>query len=224
MEVTSKTSLFRLLLSFAKKVRARLSVLDSKGWFETIELLYTKPTVTDFKYKEGSVSYSLSYNNFVKKKRFIKNQKDFIDKEIKSISEYSEIVATMIKRKAYSENKAQHILNKLVQYLEKEEFTKISDATLSEIIHTFICDVDNGPVYWENTIFINGIWPKEESYQVTDEIQIRQPQKSDYEKVHPAGVPHIGFPTFPSSFSAVIKFILFHKSSQDNQKAINGLI
>jgi len=224
MEMISETSLFLLLLSFAKKVIAKVDDLMSKGQFKTIELLYAKPTVNSLGYKEGSVSCSLSYNNFIKKERFIKNQKDFTDKEIKSISEYSEIVANIIKRNTCSEDKAQNIVYHFIRNLEREDSSKISDEKLSEKVHVFISDIDNSPTCWENTVFVNGMWLKEEYYKVTDEIHIRQPQKSDFEKERPVGMPDILSPISPKLFSAVIQFNLFCKSSQENQQSINWLI
>lgn len=224
MDMISEKSLFLLLLSFAKTVIAKIDDLRSKDQFKTIEFLYTKPTVIRFEYKEGSVSYNLSYDNFIKKEQFIKNQKDFIDKEIKSISEYSEIVATIIKRNTCSEDEVQNMLNHFIQYLVRDEPSEISDEKLSEKVHVFISDIDNSPTCWENTVFVNGMWLTEESFQVTDEIRIRQPQKSDFEKERPVGMLGILSPISLTSFSAVIEFNLFCKSSQENQQSINCLI
>jgi hypothetical protein len=226
MEKTEETTLSTLLLSFAGKVIKKLKQLEETGQFTKKQLIYQKPSVSDFKYNGGgNVSYSTSFENILKEHQFLTDRKSFIETNVKTISEYSQIITAITKRKICSINEADSILNRLIQYLERNyPSLQPSPKSLFETIATFLSDIDNSPTMWKATVFLKGIWLEEESYQITDEIVIRRPNASDYEKETFAFTSQFGFGLgFPSA-SAVLELNLTLSSSMQVQQEINLLV
>jgi len=224
MEKTEKESLSALLLSFAEKVIKKLEQLEETGKFTKKQLIYQKPSVSNFKYNDGgSVSYNTSFEDILKEHQFLTDRKSFIETNVKTISEYSQIITAITKRSICSINEADAIINHLIRYLEGN-YTSLqsSQRSLFETIATFLSDIDNTPTIWKVTAFLKGIWLKEESYQITDEIIIRRPKASDYEKENFVLESQFGF-GFPSA-SAVLELNLTCSSSLQVQQEIGLLV
>ena len=224
MEKTEKESLSALLLSFAEKVIKKLEQLEETGKFTKKQLIYQKPSVSNFKYNDGgSVSYNTSFEDILKEHQFLTDRKSFIETNVKTISEYSQIIKAITKRSICPINEADAIINHLIRYLEGN-YTSLqsSQRSLFETIATFLSDIDNTPTIWKVTAFLKGIWLKEESYQITDEISIRRPKASDYEKENFVLESQFGF-GFPSA-SAVLELNLTCSSSLQVQQEIGLLV
>ena len=182
--------------------------MEETGKFTKKQLIYQKPSVSNFKYNDGgSVSYNTSFEDILKEHQFLTDRKSFIETNVKTISEYSQIIKAITKRSICPINEADAIINHLIRYLEGN-YTSLqsSQRSLFETIATFLSDIDNTPTIWKVTAFLKGIWLKEESYQITDEISIRRPKASDYEKENFVLESQFGF-GFPSA-SAVLELNL----------------
>lgn len=226
MENSSQKSLPVLLLSFTKKLVAKLNELEEKGYFTKRQILYTKPSISSFNYKEGgNVEYRASFDHIVKESRVIKDRKAFLDKHVKSISEYKQLLKEIGKRSSCSEEQASSVLDHLIQHLEQKESLQLSEESLFDIVSLFMGDITNSPIWWTVTAFLQGIWLKQKSHQITEEILIRQPEKGDYEKESIAyPMAPFGRPTgFPSA-SAVLQLNLLHKSLREIQEEVGVVI
>lgn len=225
MNAKQDDSLYKNLISLSRQIIAELKKLEIEGRFTKKQLLYEKPKVNTFTYNDGgNISYSSTLDHVIKEVKFLENRSEFVESKVKQIPEYSPSVKAIAKRKSCSPNEAISLLDRLVRHFEGSDLPLPDGDDLSEIIATFIGDIDVSPTTWSVMAFLQGIWLKDNSYEIGDDIVVRRLDKSDIETDAPLHFSGTIFPFGRPLSPAVLELSLIASQSMQVQKELDIFI
>ena len=210
----------------SKSIAEKVSEYKDSGKIVRIQRLYIKPKVDQFKYKEGGTSYRKSFNYVEKEEWHWKDQSDFLEKVIRQLPSYSKVVSEISKIYAVNESQADFWLSRFVQILVQKIRESLTDEILIDDIATFVADLEKGPIEWKPKIWIDGVWLKEEEYEIYEGLRIRRPKPSDLEIEKPFDVLPFGVasPGFREISSAILELTYRSKSPNETQKEIERIL
>ena len=210
----------------SKSIAEKVNEYKKNEKIVRIKRLYVKPKVEKFEYKKGSTSYTKSFNYIEKEEWHWKDQFDFVEKVIKQLPGYSKIVSEISKKYEVNETQADFWLSRFVQILIQKIREGITDEILVDDITTFIADLEKSPIEWKLKIWIDGVWLKDEEYEIYEGLKIRRPKPSDLEIEIPFDM--LPFPTIAPGFREISPAILelTHRSGSPNeaQKEIEKIL
>lgn len=143
--------------------------------------LYIKPKFERFDYKEGNISWQMSHIPIVKEGWDLKNHLFFIENVVKQVPSYHDVVLGISKKYNVEEHQADFWLEQFAYRLTRKAFEGISEEALINDIALLVADLENSPVEWEIKTWIDGIWLKDDGYQIYEGIKIRRTRPSDLE-------------------------------------------
>lgn len=201
----------------SKSIAEKVNEYKKSGKIIKIKRLYIKPKVEQFKYKEGGTSYTKSFSYIEKEEWHWKDQFDFMEKVVKQLPSYSEVVSEISKKYQVNERQADFWLSRFIQILIHKLREGITDEILVDDITTFIADLEKSPIEWKLKIWIDGVWLKDEEYEIFEGLRIRRPKPSDLEIEKPFDM--LPFPSVTPSFREVSSAILelTHRSRSPNE-------
>ena len=196
------SKLWRLSKSIVEKVNE----YKESGEAIKTKRLYIKPKVDNFDYKEGNISYGTSFNYIEKEEWHWKDQFDFIERVIKQLSKYKEIVSELSRKYKVNESQADFWLSRFVQILIPRILEGVTDEILVDHITSFIGDLVKSPVEWKLKIWIDGVWLEKNGYEIYEGLNIRRPIPSDLEAESPFDlVPMVPAPGFRETSAAILE-------------------
>ena len=153
--------------------------------------LYMKARVVNFDYKEGNISFGISYDYVKKEELHWKDQFDFIEMFVKQFREHEEVVAEVLKKYKVNESQAEFWLSRFEINLTDKALGNVTEETLVDYITTFITDLEKSPIEWKLKIWINGIWLEKDEYEIHSGLKIRKLMPSDLEIARPLNLASI---------------------------------
>lgn len=210
----------------SKGIAEKVKEHKHSGKIVKIKRLYVKPKVDQFEYKEGGTSYRKSFNYVEREEWHWKDQFDFIEKVIKQLPSYSEIVSEIAKKYKVNESQADFWLTSFVQILVQKALEGVTDEILVDDITTFVADLEKSPIEWKLKIWIDGVWLEDEEYEIYEGLRVRRPKPSDLETEKPFDL--LPFPTMPPGFrdfsSAILELTHRSRSPSEAQKEIKKIL
>jgi hypothetical protein len=194
------------LWPLSKSIVEKVNEYKESGEAIKTKRLYIKPKVDNFDYKEGNISYGTSFNYIEKEEWHWKDQFDFIERDIKQLSNYKEIVSEISRKYKVNEPQADFWLSRFVQILIHRILEGVTDEILVDHITTFIGDLEKSPVEWKLKIWIDGVWLEKNGYDIYEGLKIRRPIPSDLEAENPFDlVPMVPAPGFRETSAAILE-------------------
>lgn len=191
-----------------------------------IKRLYVKPKVKKFEYKKGDTSYTKSFKYVEKQEWHWKDQFDFIEKVIKRLPGYSEILAEIAKKYKVNEPQADFWLSRFAQVLIQKIPEGVTDEDLVEDIAIFVADLEKSAVEWKPKIWIDGVWLEDEEYEIYEGLKIRRPRPSDVEIERPFDmIPfQIAAPSFREFSPAILELTYRSRRHRETQEEIEKIL
>jgi len=222
----SKKGLSSKLWVLSKSINEKTSEYKKSKKIVKIKKLYVKPKVEKFKYKDGGISYTKSFNNVVKEEWHWKDQFDFIDRVIKQLPIYRETVLEISKKYEVNESQADFCLSRFVQILIQKALEGITDELLVEDVTTLIADLEKSPTEWKHKIWINGVWLEDEEYEIYEGLKIRRPKPSDLEIEIPFDMLpfQTAAPSFRGTSPAILEVTHRARNPNEAQKEIEKIL
>lgn len=140
--------------------------------------LYIKQRIEKFEYNEGNINYSSVSSPIEKEEwrlRDILNLIDTIKEEVPAYKEVSKILAETYNT---TQPQADFWLDKFLQ-LSLTRYLEGKNPT--DMIVTFIGDLNDSPRKWKIEVWLEGVWMDVEKINIEKGVIIRKTQKSDLE-------------------------------------------
>jgi hypothetical protein len=167
------------LWTLSKEINEKVKEYKKNKQTAKTQQLYLKPTISNFNYKEGALSYGTSYSPEIREEWDFKKLFDFTEKVIKQIPDYHSIALEISKKYEVNEAQADFWLERFTNSITQIAFEELSEEKAIDIISTFTNDLEKGPLDWKTKVHINGFWLQEEEYSIYDGLKIRRPIPSD---------------------------------------------
>lgn len=209
----------------SKNIAETVNEFHNNGKIVKIKRLYIKPKFEKFEYKEGGVNYTKSFDYIEKEEWNWRDRFDFVEKVIKQLPGYSEIVFEISKKYSVNDAQAEFWLSSFVGVLIQKVQEGLIDEILVDNITTFIADLERAPIEWRPKIWIEGIWLKDEEYEIYDGLKIRRPKPSDVEIETPFDM--MPFQTISSGyreFSSAILELSYRSRSNESRIEIDVIL
>lgn len=211
------------LWNFSKIIMEKVDTGKENGEFSQTKKFFMKSKIEDFEYNEGGVNFSESYYNILKEEWNLADQFNFVDK-VKQLSDYKEIVLEISTAYGVDENKANGWLSEFVSKMTFIILEGISDESLVDNIATFINDIENGSLEWNFKIWINGIWLKNNEYDIYSGLKIRRPMPIDLEIEKPFDISMIDRSDFNKASNAIIELRYRSQEHREYNNEIDNLL
>lgn len=205
--------LFTKLYRLTKKVAAILVDRSSNGGIPKIRLPYPKKRFGSFEYTEGNIGYSFTTEQGFKEiwdsseiQRHLaplKTETDYLmaRKDIEDLKHVQSVQADYW----------------LITFLEKVS-TKIlegqNDDKILGLTLSFVNELEGNPVIHRTTVWLRGVWIKDDMISLDNGIVFRKPKQTDFEEDDGDFFNH-GFIVYPS---LVMDYSLKSKDFNDVQK------
>ena len=178
----------RKLCSEAKKI---VNEYVKAGKVKKLKRMYVSYKIEKFEYKKGGgISSQGSYPYIEKEEwdwREIFNLIDVIKKELPS---YTKGCKTISKNYKVSESQAESWLSRFIQTFVRETLNeRVGDETITDLIVTFIGDLEGNPRQWRLKTWLDGVWMELDEIQIDEGIKVRKPQPADLEFEYPLDIP-----------------------------------
>jgi len=208
-----------------KKTIDKVREYKDKGQLLKASNLYIKPKIERFDYKEGNISWQMSHIPIVKKEWDLKNHHDFIEKVVKQIPSYHEVVLGISKKYDIEEHQVDFWLEQFAYKLTREALGGLNEEALVNDIAIFIGDLEKSPVEWQIKTCVNGIWLEDDEYKIYEGLKIRRPVPSDLEIERRAfDLFPITTPVLGETPSAVLELIYRCREEVEFQNEIENIL
>ena len=192
------------LWALSEKISEKANEYKNKGSIIKRRRLYIKAKVTNFDYKDGSIEFGRSFDKIERKEWDLIALSHFINTVIKEFSEYQEVVSQISNKLKVNRIQVDFWLLEFVQKLTYRILEGVTDEILRDYITAFINDLEEVPVEWKVKIWIQGIWPEDNDYEIYGGLKIRRTRPSDFEEE----TPLVGGFQFPLGFERIPPTIL----------------
>jgi len=183
-------TLGNILQELAKQIIALCEDWKKDGKIRKEPRIYVKHKIENFEYKSGGISCSGSFPNIIKEEwnsgdifRLIETVK----KEVSLFKNSAKVIADLY---STSEPQAEFWLSRFVQKLIMGHLEdKVDTTIITDLIITFIGDLEDNPLEWKIKVWLEGVWMDIEEMDIEKGILIRKPQPDDLEYEHPIDTP-----------------------------------
>jgi hypothetical protein len=170
---------------------------------------YRPPPVDDITGK----SIFRTYDERVTKEGWHSETYDEIVNQVSETDIYSECAERIEKRTGKSD--PEDVLNRFVNKILDENPDSSSARVVSNSIHRFISFIDNSPILWSGTSWVNG-FEVEESLRLNEEVSIRPPDEDEDLKIEmPMPVARGNNKNIPTVPNSIIEFEIRTNNSED---------
>ncbi len=182
---TGENLISELLWKFSEKTIKKLKQYKKDGGLEKDLVTYEVGTVSKFEYKDGNISHTTGLSLENREILSWANQFRYIDNELKTLKEYSEIVNTLAEYYDESSFWADFHLMQYTHDLVRKAVKKVSKESLHFGIVQFMRVLDKSPKRINIRAWVDGILIDAEEYVIHKNVKLRRLQKSDLEYENP---------------------------------------
>lgn len=157
-----------------------------------LKRVYVTYRIKKFEYKKGGgISSQGSFSN-TEKEEWDWGELFKLTDTINKLSIYTKVYKTISRNYEKTEPQAEHWLSRFIQIFVTEALNeRVTDETITDLIVTFIGDLEGNPRQWKLKIWLDGIWLEVDEIQVDEGIIIRRPQPADFEFEYPLDQPFL---------------------------------
>jgi hypothetical protein len=195
MKLVMETQISTILLKLSRDIMRVVSDVKKSKGIQKVKRLWVREKITDFKYQEGSLSWTSSSEYLEKEEWDWRDEFRILEEEIKKLPSY--IQAHKVISDIYGVNEAQAnfwLERFALHIIEKALNGEVGDEDVFETITIFLNDLEQNPIIWNVLAQIEGLWLKDEEIEIAKGIKIRKPRPSDLEFERPFELLHLPFP------------------------------
>jgi len=222
----NKNALRDLLLNLSNK-----SIQIASDYYKTeaffLNVLYIKPVVTRFEYKEGAITtLQVSENKVMKPQWYVGDKNYFIEKKIKCLPEYTWCVTEISNAYSLPPEQIDTFLFSFIGVLAEEQMnpavSPTSKVSVEDYIDVFISDLENSPIDVSVRLWVNGVWPEDEECQLGG-AKLRQTKQVDIEKEEPI-IPFYRKSGPPHKSPSIVEFTLSAEEPGEVQREVESFL